>query len=64
LAISIFKEAIQNVLIKGDIVDRSVGMELLQGINDEVMTIRESQEIDKSLDSHLLPAAPTRHDDE
>jgi hypothetical protein len=54
LAINIFKEAIQNVLIKGDIVEREVGMQLLQGINDEVIMIRETQEIDASLDNHLL----------
>lgn len=54
LAISIFKEALQNVLIKGDIVDRSVGMELLQAFSDEANRIREEQEIESGVE-RLLP---------
>jgi hypothetical protein len=56
VAISIFKEALQNVLIKGDIVERSVGMQLLQAFSDEATRIRESQEIESGID-RLLPAA-------
>ena len=56
LAISVFKEAIQNVLIKGDLIDRTLGLQLLQAINDEVGYIRKEQEVGEALDSHLLSA--------
>ena len=55
LVISVFKEAIQNVLIKGDIIERSVGMQLLQAINDEVITLREEQEVQQEFERNLLP---------
>lgn len=58
LAINIFKESIQNVLIKGDIIEREVGMRLLEAIQDEANRLREEQAADALLDRHLqLPPA-------
>jgi hypothetical protein len=54
-AIEIFKGAIQNVLIKGDIIDRPLGMELLQAISDEVEVLRKEQDITQQVERQLLP---------
>jgi hypothetical protein len=59
LVINVFKEAIQNVLIKGDIIERALGMQLLQAISDEVIALREEQEVDKEFERNLLPPAAT-----
>lgn len=58
IAISIFKTAIQNVLIKGDIIDRQLGMELLQALNDEVLMLKAEQDINQQFERHLLPPPP------
>ena len=55
LVIGIFKEAIQNVLIKGDIISRDLGMELLQAVSDEVTVLRTEQEFEKQVEKNLLP---------
>lgn len=55
LVISVFKEAIQNVLIKGNLIDRQLGIQLLQAISDEVIALRQEQEVDKEFERNLLP---------
>lgn len=55
LVIGVFKEAIQNVLIKGDLIDRQLGLQLLQAISDEVVSLRQEQEVDKEFERNLLP---------
>jgi hypothetical protein len=54
--INVFKEAIQNVLVKGDLVERDLGIQILQAISDEVVILRQEQEVDKEFERNLLPS--------
>jgi hypothetical protein len=57
-AIRIFVDAIQNVLIKGDIIDRELGHTLLQAINDETINLRQEEDIEMEMERQLrLPRA-------
>jgi hypothetical protein len=62
LAIELFKEALQNVLLKGeqDVVEREQGIEILMAIEQEVFKLRQDQEADAVIDRHLtLPSGPS-----
>lgn len=56
-AISIFKEALQNVLLKGegDLVTREAGKVILQGISNEIERLKEENEMETQLNRHLMP---------
>jgi hypothetical protein len=54
-AIRIFMLAIQNVLLKSDLVDREHGQEILVAINSEVVQLREEESIDMEMERHLIP---------
>jgi hypothetical protein len=59
-SIRIFVEAIQNVLIKGegDLIDRELGHQLLQAINDETIHLRKEEDIEMEMERQLrLPRA-------
>lgn len=56
-AVSIFKEAIQNILLKGegDLVTREAGKIILQGIVDEIVRLKTELALESQLDRHLMP---------
>jgi hypothetical protein len=54
-SIGIFLAAIQNVLIKGDIIDRELGIQLVEAIVVEVERLREDQQIETQIERQLLP---------
>lgn len=54
-SIGIFLAAIQNVLIKGDIIDRELGIQLVEAIVADVERLREDQQIETQIERQLLP---------
>lgn len=54
-SIRIFMIAIQNVCLKGDIVEREIGQELLQAISAEVTNLRSEENIEDRMERQLLP---------
>lgn len=54
-AIRIFMLAIQNVLLKSDLIDREDGQKILVAINDEVVQLREEESIDTQMERNLIP---------
>src|ERR1035437_6549017 len=54
-AIRIFMTAIQNVLIRGDLIERELGLQLMEGIGAEVENLRSEEEIETKMERYLLP---------
>ena len=54
VAIRIFMLAIQNVMLKSDLIDREKGQELMVAINDEVVALREEESIDLEMEKNLM----------
>lgn len=54
-SIRIFMLAIQNVMLKSDLMEREQGQLVLQAIQQEVENLRAEESIEVSIEEHLLP---------